>query len=304
MAEGVREPEASGGPGRLWLLLGAAACCLIWGTTWAAIQVGLEGVPPFLGVSLRFLIAGAVLLGIALATGVKLGRTAVERRLWVANGLLSFVVCYGVVYWVEQHLPSGLTAILFATYPLIVALLGHFMLPTEHVGRRETLFILISFAGVATIYSEDLTALGSPQARTAALVMMASPLASAFGSVLVKKHGRGIHSLSMTAVPMLLTALVMGGVSAAVEGDRTVVWDARSVGALLYLALMGSAVTFSLYFWLLQHVGVRRLSLIAYVVPVVAVTVGILRGEPMTGRILLGAGLVLLGVALTTSQRK
>lgn len=291
------------GPSRSLLIGAMAVCSLVWGTTWAVIQIGLEGVPPFLGVSLRFGISGLILLGLALATGVKLGRAPHEKMLWWVNALLSFCVSYGVVYWVEQHLPSGLTAILFATYPLLVAIFGHFLIPTEHVGARETMFILLSLVGVAVIYSEDLTALGSPQARTAALVMGLAPLTSALGSVLVKKYGAQVHPMSITAVPMLIACGVMGGVAALFERQADVQWTGRAIGALLYLAIAGSALTFGLYYWLLKHMKVRRASLIAYIVPVVAVIVGLLRDEPMTTRVMIGAALVILGVILTTSQR-
>ena len=111
---------------------------LIWGTTWAIIRVGLEGIPPFTGVALRFAIAGAVLLVLARRAGIPLGRMRTERRLWIVNAVLSFCVSYGVVYWAEQWLPSGLASVLFATFPLWVALLAHLALPAERLGRGLT----------------------------------------------------------------------------------------------------------------------------------------------------------------------
>ena len=281
-----------------------ALLCLIWGTTWAAIEVSTEGgIPPWTGIALRFGAAGAVLLVMALVQGVRLGRTARERWLWPVNGLMSFAISYGVVYWAEQHIPPGLTAVLFATYPLIVALLGHLFLPKERLGGREAMFILLSFSGVALIYSEDFGALGGAEARWAALLMIVSPLVSAIGSVAVKRFGSDLHPYSVTAVPMLFTGALFGVAAAVWERDAPKVWSVESVGTLAYLSLFGTVVTFSLYFWLLRHMPVGRLSLVAYVVPMVAVAIGVLRGEPMTPRLLLGAAIVIGGVALTTRAR-
>ena len=283
--------------------LSLVALCLIWGTTWAAIQIGLEGIPPLTGISVRFSVAGLVLLIAALAAGVPLGKSARERRLWVVNGLLSFTTSYIVVYWAEQSLPSGLTAILFATYPLFVMLLSHLWIHAERVQRPEIWTMTLSFLGVAVIYSEDLTLLAGAQAQRAALLMLISPFVSALASVAVKRWGSDLHPLSMTAAPMMLAGAVTALLALAFERDATIVWDATSVGALAYLTIFGTIVTFSLYFWLLRHMAVRRLALVAYIVPIVAVAIGVLRGEPMTLRIAVGATLVVAGVALTSRQR-
>lgn len=281
------------------LLAGAfGLLCLIWGTTWAVIRIGLEGVPPFSGVAIRFGLASVVLLAAALAAGVRLGRTRVERRLWIANGLLSFSISYGVVYWAEQWVPSGLTAVLFATYPLFVAVFAAIALPSETLGRVELMGLAAAFAGVAVIFSEDLSALGGPDVRTAAGILLLSPVASAAGSVAVKRWGGGVHPLSITAIPMAITAAVMGAVALAAERGREFTWSASAIGAILYLSILGSVVTFSLYYWLLLHLPVRRLALIAYVVPVIAVAVGVARGEPLTIRILIGSSIVVGAVAL------
>jgi len=281
-----------------------ALLCLIWGTTWSVIQIGLQGVPPFVGVSLRFALAGGLLLAVALARGVRLGATARERRLWLVNGLLAFSGSYGVVYWVEQWVPSGLTAVLFATYPLFVAVFSHLLLPAEAIRRGEVVGLVASFGGVALIFSEDLAALGGPAVALGAIVALASPLVSAVASVAIKRWGAGVHPLSLSAVPMLIASGVMGAAALGLERGREVTWTRASVAALLYLALAGSAVTFTLYYWLLAHLPVKRLALISYIVPVVAVALGILRGEPFTLRTLAGSTCVVAGVALAVRAPK
>ncbi len=277
--------------------------CLIWGTTWAAIQIGLRGIPPLSGVALRFAVAGVLLLLLAWIRRIRLGATTTERWLWVCNGLFAFCISYGVVYWAEQWVPSGLAAVLFATYPLFVAMLAHVMLPEELVSRKELIGIAIGFGGVAVIFSADFAALGGPQVAIAAAVMLLSPATAALASVAVKRWGAGVHPLSLTAVPMIFTGMVMGVLAARYESERTFVLDAVSVSALLYLAVMGSAVTFTLYYWLLSHLPAKRLALIAYIIPVIAMLIGAAKGEPVTLQTVGGSAMVLGGVALAIHRQ-
>jgi drug/metabolite transporter (DMT)-like permease len=293
---------SASGPGRLigaFLLL-----TLVWGTTWAAIRVGLQGVPPFTGVALRFAIAGTLLLALAPVLGVRLGRRGRrEKALWLANGVLSFCMSYSAVYWAEQFIPSGLAAVLFATYPLFVAGLAHVLLPGERLRSIAAVGVVLGFAGVAVIFSDDLTLLGGEAVRRAALVMLVSPLASAVATGVIKRWGSDLHPLSLSAVPMLIAGLVMGAVALLVERHRPLVVDLRSVGALRYLAILGSAVTFTIYYWLLARVPATRLALMSYLIPIVAVAVGaVLFDEPLRPRLLAGSALILAGV-VTVSRR-
>jgi drug/metabolite transporter (DMT)-like permease len=134
--------------------------------------------------------------------------------------------------------------------------------------------------------------------------MLISPLAAAGGSVAVKRWGAGIHPLSIAAVPMLVASAIMTVPAVGLERTMTITWDAVSVAALLYLAILGSAVTFSLYFWLLSHLPAKRLALIAYVIPVIAVGIGVLRGESLTLRVVAGAACVVAGVAMARAAAR
>jgi drug/metabolite transporter (DMT)-like permease len=290
--------------GRGRVIGGFALLILIWGTTWAAIRIGLRGVPPFAGVAIRFTIAGALLLALALAAGVRLGRARHEKSLWLANGVLSFCLSYSIVYWSEQYIPSGLAAVLFATNPLFVAALAHRLLAGERLSPRAGAGLVLGFAGVAVIFSDDLALLGGEQVRHAALVMLVSPLVSALATVAIKRWGTGVHPLSVSAVPMLFAGAVMGASALLFERGQPPVLDGRSVGAILYLAVLGSAVTFTVYYWLLARVTATRLALISYVIPVVALAVGaLLFDEPLRPRLLAGSALILAGVVLVSRQR-
>jgi len=277
----------------------------IWGTTWAAIRVGLEDVPPFTAVALRFALASVVLLGVALALGLRPGVAARERRMWLVHGPLSFAVSYAVTYWAQQWVPSGLTAVLFATFPLFLALLAHPFLPGERLGPTAVVGVLLGFAGVAVIFSEDLAVLGGREVALASAVMLLAPLASAVGNVVIKRWGEGIHPVTLNFGGMALTAVVVGALAAVVERGRPVEMTTPAVLSILYLALFGSALAFCLYFWLIQHMPATQLGLIAYAIPVVAVCVGAIAfDEPVTARLVVGAALVIAGTTLASGRRR
>lgn len=273
---------------------------LIWGSTWAAIRVSLEGIPPLTGVVIRFTLACALLLSLAPVFRIRLGATAIERRLWWVNAVLTFTISYGLVYWAEQWVPSGLAAVIFATFPLFVAVLAHFFLPGERIRPATVVGVVIGFIGVAVLYSEDLGALVGPRAGFAAKVMLIAPVASAVANVAVKRWGSGVSPLSVSGVSMGLGAMLVVPFAWMVERGRDVTFSMRPVLAVIYLAVVGSAVAFTVYYWLLRKLPATSLSLINYATPVVAVLIGTLvLGEPFTLRILIGAGLVVFGVAIS-----
>ena len=281
-----------------YAILALALLILIWGTTWAAIRVGLEGMPPFLGVGLRFLLAGTVLWLVARAASVERQGGRRLRALWLIEGGFAFCLSYGVVYWAEQWVSSGLAAVLFSTFPLFVALLAHLWLRDEPLRIQHLAGVALGTAGVVVIFADDL-AFDDQRGPLAAAVLLISPFAAAVSHVLVKRWGGGYHPFNIVTVPMLSAGLVMLGLSALVERGRAVDFNTHSVVALLYLAIFGSALTFTLYYWLLAKMSATGLALITYGIPVVAVIVGALAfDEPFTGQTLAGAGCVLLGVSL------
>ncbi|MEO8276857.1 MAG: EamA family transporter [Thermoanaerobaculia bacterium] len=280
-----------------------ALLTVIWGTTWAAIRIALQGIPPITGVAARFAIAGVALVAFGALRGVRFGITRTERRLWIVNAATTFAGSYGIVYWGEQWVPSGLAAILFATLPLWIVLLGPFFLGKKSGGWSRVAGVLCGFVGVAIVFSEDFEKFGGAQVRFASLVFLLAPFVSAIGTLAVKRWGEGISPYSTAGVPMLLTGAGMGLLALLVERQRPIAWTAGPWLATLYLALFGSALTFSLYFWLLSRRSAVVASQIAYTVPICAVVVGWLAfEEPVTWRLVVGGGVVLAGVAATIAR--
>jgi len=279
-----------------------ALLVLVWGSTWAAIRIGLEGIPPFGGVAARFGLAALVLSIVRRLAGVPAAApNRVLVRLWFVETIFGFGIAYGVVYWAEQWVPSGLTSVLFATFPLFVALLARLWLEDDRLSGWRWGGVLLGFSGVAVIFSDDVAHLGGPKVLGASLVLLSSPLAAAVAHVQVKRWGGGFHPFQLAIVPMGATGVLMGLLAWGVEGVEGWRLDGRSVAALVYLACIGSALTFSLYYWLLARVSATRLSLITYGIPVLAVLIGTLfLGEPFGPRAVAGSVLVLVGVAVAT----
>lgn len=278
---------------------------LIWGTTWAAITISLRGIPPITGVALRFTIAAAFLMAYAWTKGIPLAAAnGRERRLRVLHTVLTFCISYGVIFWGEQWVPSGLASVLFSTFPLLVAVIAHLVLPNERMTAPVLVGITIGLAGIAVIFGEDFNLVGGKAALTAAVVMLISPLAGAVVSVAVKRWGAGMHPVPFNAVAMAAAAVIMGGIALTVERQRAVHLDSAPVAALLYMAIFGTAITFPLYFWLLEHMQARQVALIGYGTPVVALLLGVaVMGEPMTVRTWVGSAMVVVGVAIASHAR-
>lgn len=286
-------------PSRTLVLASMALLSAIWGTTWGAIRISLAGFPPLIGAGLRFLLAGIIVGVWATWRGRRLGGDPRLRWLWPIQAGLTFCLSYGIVYWAEQWVPSGLVSVLFATFPLFVAIYARWLLPAEHLGRLGLLGVLIGFAGVAVIFSEDLSRLGGRAVQTAAVITLVSPAAAAFANVAVKRWGAGLGPYALTAVPMAMAGGVLAIAGGVFERGREIVIAPQPVLAVVYLAVIGSAVTFTLYFWLLERIPATQLSVVAYAAPVIAVAVGMLAfDEPMTLRIGAGALLVVAGVGV------
>lgn len=288
-------------PAAQWGLI--ALLCFIWGSTWLVIKIGLADLPPLLSAGLRFGTAVLVLAVLARARKVPFpgSRAAHLLLLWV--GLTSFWISYGLVYWGEQFIPSGLTAVLFATLPFFTMLLAHAAIPSERMTVRRIAGVAIGFMGVVLVFRGDLE-IEHPNGTTAAAFLLFAPLVTASANVAVKRWGTALHPYHLSILPMAYGTLALLATSLATEEIAAARWTWTAIGSIAYLAILGSVVAFIGYYTLLREVPVTTLNLMSYVFPIVAVALGYLVMDESLSRLTLaGAGLVLAGIAVATWRR-
>lgn len=277
----------------LYLLL-----CLIWGTTWLAIRLGLEDFAPFFSAGLRFVVAALVIGGIVYFKKIPLPLDKKSMGIYTMLGLFSFFVPFGMVYWGEQHVSSGLAAVLFAIYPFGVTIFSYVILKNEEINPRKIIGMIISFAGVYTIFHNSLGG-GSDLYVMGMFMILLSALIQAYILVLFKKHGSYLNALSVNFVPVLIAGVCFLVSSWIIEPEPVKELTAAGIGTTLYLGIFGTVITFTTYYYLLKRIPLLLLSFIAFITPVIAVIAGwLFMSEKLSENDLLGSSLVVTGLAI------
>jgi drug/metabolite transporter (DMT)-like permease len=274
--------------------------CVVWGTTYLAIRIALETIPPALLGGIRFLVAGLVL-----AVVLRLrGEPVPPRQHWPAlalMGALMLVMGNGFVVWAEQWVPSGVAAVIVSTSPFWMAGIEAVLPDGERFSLRTLTGMTVGFCGIVLLVWPDLFA-GGTWGRQFAFGILAIQLAEigwSLGSSYSKRHARHGNAFAASAMQM-----VFGGALMLVLGTLRGEWSMlsftpRTVAAELYLIVFGSFAGFAAYIYALKHLPVSTVSLYAYVNPVIAVLLGaVVLDEPLSPRIALASGLVLIGIAV------
>lgn len=279
-----------------------ALLVLVWSSTWVSIKIGLEDLPPLFGAGVRFGLAGVLLLAGAAAVRRSLRTDAV---LAATLAVLPFATAYGLIYWAEQHITSGLAAVLFGVLPLYTALIASVALPDEPLRARLLAGIGIAVAGLALAFNESLELGDDDLAAVAAVAVVLSPLASAIGTVSIRRRGAATDALVLNGWAMLGAGALLLAASGPGEDWGAVAWTAEAVGSILYLALLGTAFTFVALTLLLRELTAVATSFISVCIPFGALAFGaLLEDEPVTGTALLGAALVAAGIAVAQWPRR
>jgi drug/metabolite transporter (DMT)-like permease len=286
--------------------------CVVWGTTYLAIAVALESFPVALLAGFRWLTAGTLL-----AVGARLaGHRLPPPRTWpsfVLLGVLMNVMGNGFVVWAEQHVASGLTAVLIATQPFWALGVERAHASGERLPPRALVGLAIGFSGIVVLVWPELT-MGGSEGRTfllGVLALQAACLGWALGTSYTKRHGELGHPVTASAMQMLFAGVMLIGIGTLRGEWAALSFAPRATAAMAYLVLAGSLLAYTSYVYALKHLPISTVSLYAYINPVIAVVLGtLLLGEPFGPRLLVAAALVLVGVAVvrtggggrTTSQ--
>ncbi len=280
----------------VWILLG-----FIWGSTWLFIKLGLKDLPPFTFAGIRFLVASIPLVLLLLVRRRPMPRRAQDWGVMIATGIATFSICYGLVFWGENHIPVGLTSVLYTTQPLFGLFLAHVLLRDEPLTVRRLVGVLVGIGGVVLLFSHELSA-KDPLALWGMSAILLSALAAAAAAVVIKRWGATIDPTWLACVQMVAGFIPLLILGTALEGNPfRFHWTPLAWTALLYLAFVGSALPFVLYYWLLQRMEATKVQLIALLCTVVAVFLGgMVLHETLDWRTALGAVGVLVGLVVTT----
>jgi drug/metabolite transporter (DMT)-like permease len=288
-------------------LLAFAIIYFVWGTTFLAIRVGVREVPPFLLAAVRFLIAGAVLCVWLLVQREPFPTV----RQWIGasfSAVMIFLLDYGLLFWAEKRVPSGLAAVMMATIPVFMALAEIVFLRTQKLTARLSVALLIGLGGVAVLTTHSLNLPGAPIDRMGAVALLIASISWSLGSVLSRKVELPPSKVLSSGTQMFAGGVFLALVSAAIGEFRGFHPSAVSRSAwfaLVYLIVAGSIVAFTAYVWLIHHESPTKVGTYAYVNPLVAVVVGyFLGGEALGARTILGALFVLSSVIVITSTKK
>jgi len=273
-----------------------ALICLIWGSTWGAIRLLVRDVPPLRAAAIRFFLAAIILLTIVLARARNFSLRSREWRALIILGISMMGVPYGLLFWAEYRISSSMTAVLFSTCPLFVALFTPLMTRT-HVPRRAVFAMLIALGGIATLFYTELSL--SAYLLLGGGAVIGAVVTSSWASVFAKREIGEVNPLLGTAVQLSIGAVVLCGASLTAERGRVSDWNQTSLLALAFLTVFGSIVAFSVYYWLLGKIEAYQLSTINLVVPVVAMAEGaLLLRERLPALMIAACLLVLASVAV------
>jgi drug/metabolite transporter (DMT)-like permease len=279
-----------------------AALCVIWGSTWLAIKVGLDFLPPFLFAGVRFATATVCLLVLTRALHARMPKERSAWALMLFLGIFQISLPYGLVFWAEEYISSGLSAVLFATMPFFVVIFAHIMVD-EKLTTLKAIGVIASFVGLISIFWKDLV---SPESLASnlnfygSLAVVGSAVAGALASVVAKQHAEEIDPAANVLVQSLTGAVVLTSLGLATERNAVFNITAASVLAILYLGVVGSALAFVGMYWLLTKTTATNVSLVTFITPILALLLGwMVLGEVLDPNVGLGAVLILVGIYLT-----
>jgi len=281
------------------VLINYAILCFIWGTTWIILKKSLiDGTPPFFGSGFRFFFGGIILWGIILYKKDFPSFKAIPLQLYFQFGLLNLTVCYGLTYWATQFIYSSLSALIWAGFPLCVAVFSYFMLPDEVFTKKKIISLFLGTIGALLILNEGLNFKGD-QVVIGILMVVIAVIIAGYPNVYLKRYSNAVTSLHLNAVSQLIAGITLLIISFVFESDQKMVWNNFNIFALAYLTIFGSLIAWYIYFWLFPHISMSQISYIAFFPPVLASILGwIFLDEKLSILAILGGGFVIFGAVL------
>lgn len=284
----------------IWLIL-----CLIWGTTWIFIKIGLEDLPPIGFAAARFILAVIILAFIIKFQKIPLPKTLSEWKLICLTGILQFSVNYSTVFWSEQYISSGLAAVLQSMILIFGLILAWIFLPNERITKIKVFAVLLGIVGVAVIFLEQLQ-VNNIMAFAGCVAIVIGSYAAAQASILIKSKGGSFHPAGLVFGQMICGLPFIIIYSLVQEGNPlNFRWTWRAVICVVYLTVVGTIAAFWLYYWLLGKVESTKAMMISLVTPLIAVVIGaIVLGEVLPAQTFFGGILILASIGLIVFRKR
>ncbi len=279
--------------------------CLIWGSVWLFIKIGLQDLPPISFAGLRLLIAVTILLPVLAVLRIPLPNKFNDFLLIAGTGFLLLGLNYGFVYWGAQYISSGLTAVLQAITPAFGLIFTNYLIPNERITFKKTFALLIGIVGVVIIFYDQLQVSGS-LTLLGCLAVAGGAVCVALSYVLIKVYGNHLHPIILIAGQMLIGMLPLLIFGLYKEGNPLKFqWTSLAIFSLFYLAIVGSIAAFGLNYWLLKRLDASKIMFMSIVQPLIAVVLGwIVLEEILGGRAIWGGLCIFLSLGLTFSSVK
>lgn len=281
-----------------------SACCLIWGSTWLAIKAGLEAIPPFTFVGLRYVVATIALAVIVKFLHASFPRDRLSWGLMLFLGVFQMSLPYALVFWGEQYISSGVASILFATNPFFVVIFANFIVRNEKVTLSKALGVISSFLGLVIVFLPDVVGSQNLAAQTpllGGLALVGSAALSGVSSVIVKRFATRIQPATNVFVQSSIAAVILSCFGLVTESNALRSFTLTAIVAVIYLAVFGSALAFIGQYWLLTKTTATNVSMMAFITPIIAIVLGwAVLQEALSLYSSVGGALILAGVYLTT----
>lgn len=275
-----------------------AIVCVLWGTTYLALRVGVTQFPPFLFSVLRFLLAGPILIGIMLASGRKIpdGRVLFNQAV---GGLLMVTLGISIVGWAEVHVSSGVAAIICSMMPIWTIIINLIANKEERPTPMIVVGLLMGLGGIVLIFSEHLVEFSKPEYTTGIVSIFLANLCWALGTFWVKKKNTGTDPFMNAGLQMLFGGLLLLPVSVLFDDYTSIQWSGEILFSLGYLVLIGSVAAYACYFYAIGKLPMTIVTLYAYINPMIAVILGwLVLDEKLNSKILVAILITLLGIYL------
>ena len=278
--------------------------CVMWGLTWFFLKYSLVEMPLFAGLSIRFLSAGIIFLSIHLIRKKKILLSRKMIFIYLQYGLINFSLCYFLTYWGAKYVFSNLGAILWSLLPLFVAGMAHFCIPDDRLNLRKALGMLIGLAGAIMLLTQG-DSLGTGEVTLGLLAILLSVFLAAWPNVYLKMQNEKVDSYHLNGFGMSFAGLIFSIFYFFYERGQTIPLDFNNVGAVFFLTVPGTVLTWGIYIWLFNYLPVTQISYTAFYPPIVASLVGwLFLGESLPMVAIVGSVMIIGGGYLVVSKKR